>query len=206
MKRLFLAGISCIFLCSCVILKPSENKLLTANKNYWDRINYEQGRYFGFDLEKSKLKNPKWFYVINQQRPNHAIFRLPKASPTHTFYGEASIYNLPKGTDTLKQLQQLLKKSFISKTGHAELISADYKIVKYKGVECIKYSTKAIDKKPNNSSKPLIMTFEGYICFHPQIKDMTLDYFYSERGTEKEINKNIYHKDGEDFFNAVIIK
>ena len=197
----------CLFLCSCVILNPpGNNKLLTANKNYWDRISYEQGRFFGFDLEKSKLKNTKWFYIIKQQRPNCAIFRLPKASPTHTFYGEASIYNLPKGTDTLAQLKQLLKKSFVSKAGHIKLISADCKIVKYKGIEQIKYSIKGVDKNPNNSSNPLIITLKGYICFHPKIKDMTLDYFYSERGTEKEIEKDIYSKDGEDFLKAVVIK
>ena len=161
MKRLLLAEISCIFLCSCVILRSPENKLLTANKNYWDRINYTQGKYFGFDVERSKLKNPKWFYIIKQQRPNGAIFRLPRASATHTFYAEAAIYNLPEGTGTLAQLKQLQKKSFISKTGRADLISEEYKIVKYKGIERIKYSVRAIDKKPNNSSKSLILTFEG---------------------------------------------
>jgi hypothetical protein len=202
MRGLLLAVAACIFLCSCESPKVEEKASALNARNYLKEVDYGKGRYFGFEIDKSELKNPKWFYVQEQQNINKALFELPAKSKNHSFYGEAAIYKIPKDAKKLEQLKPLLRNVF-NPEGRTETISEKYSINKYKGVNCLRYHVETFDKATRKSKKPLRISYDGYVYFHPVLKDMAMSYYYCEKGTEKELKEGIFDQDGKNFLDAV---
>jgi hypothetical protein len=72
--------------------------------------------------------------------------------------------------------------------GGYEELSFTSTLTELNGEWAVTYELRYLDKNPANSTTPLFMTIKGFMYLHPYLKKRVIDAFYSERGTEAELD------------------
>ncbi len=204
MKSTVLMIVGLIF-CSCLTVDGPDNRLTAANKKLAQSMSYKNGNYLGFTINRDQLSNKNWIHPLEHHKPYFAISILPQASLTHTFNAQAKLNRQPPQIKTVEQLKSFQEANFTHLDSRHQPIKSNFTIVEIDDVEHVKYEIEVYDKGASANVTPLIMKISGYTCIHPSKDGFILDYYYSERGTKQDIERNFYTKDGLEFLNAIEI-
>lgn len=168
------------------------------------RISYDEMAprlsYQGFSFLKPASTG--WFIVRDEEQPADVTLRRDLGSSTHTFYARVSLGALDRQPETAREFAKLARIKQTAPYPIRELSNAE-QTVEIQGQWCIR--TDNVSAVRTSADGPeLRMVVTSYRCLHPAFPQVTLDFFYSERGLPSEISPALA-ADGEQFLRGVRI-
>ncbi len=143
-------------------------------------------KFRGFSIQKPT--DDRWQLHSDNQKPHIASFYFVPLSPTHSFNATVQIRGLPADFATKQEFKEFVDTKLREHGSRFEELSFISTLTELSGEWAVTYELRYLDKNPVNSSTPLFMTIKGFMYLHPYWKKRVIDAFYSERGTEAELD------------------
>lgn len=140
----------------------------------------------GFSIQQPT--DDRWRLHSDNQDPHIASFYFVPLSPTHSFNAKIQIRGLPADFATKQEFKAFVDTKLREHSSRFEELSFISTLTELSGEWAVTYELRYLDKNPVNSSTPLFMTIKGFMYLHPYWKKSVIDAFYSERGTEAELD------------------
>jgi len=109
----------------------------------------------------------------------------------------------PDGKEATEEFKAFIDSRLQDSGPRFELLSFDSSMTELHGQWAINYQALFLDKTPSVSETPLHMTIKGVVFLHPLRDRRVIDAFYSERGTEGELDGKL-DPVGEELINGTI--
>jgi len=143
-------------------------------------------KFRGFSIELPT--DDRWQLISDNQKSHIATFSFTPLSPTHSFNATVQIRGLPKDFETKQEFKDFIDTKLREHSSRFDELSFRSTLTELSGEWAVTYELRYLDKNPENSSIPLIMTIKGFMYLHPYWKKSVIDASYSERGTEAELD------------------
>ena len=143
-------------------------------------------KFRGFSLQQPT--DDRWLLHSDDQEPHIASFYFDPLSPTHSFNATIQIRSLAADFSTKQEFKEFVDTKLREHSPRFEELSFISTLTELNGEWAVTYELRYLDKNPVNSSAPLLMTIKGFMYLHPYWKKSVIDAFYSERGTEAELD------------------
>jgi hypothetical protein len=130
-----------------------------------------------------------WTVKVSEQSPEHAIYRHPLPSATHTLFAAVGLVKL----DTSVPVEDALAPVGFENSRRNEVLENTHRPEHSRGLTCVTYSIRLKDKQaPNSPGIPLILIDRGLVCAHPTFPGEAVRVSYSERGLESELDDGLW--------------
>jgi hypothetical protein len=161
--------------------------------------------YQGFSF--ARPPNHLWYFRQSEQSLSEVILRRDFWAPskTHTFIAHVHIGLLDQEPMSHEHFGILAR--FPEQEGPYPIRSISYEqsLTTQQGQWCVRFESQNVAiGPPAVPDSELAILFRGYRCVHPAWPLRTLDFFYSERGLEAELQPKLY-EEGQLFLNGVRI-
>jgi hypothetical protein len=143
-------------------------------------------KFRGFSIQQPT--DDRWQLHSDNQKPHIATFSFVPLSPTHSFNATVQIRGVPANFATKQEFKEFVDTKLREHAPRFEELSFTSTLTELNDEWAVTYELRYLDKNPVNSSTPLFMTIKGFMYVHPYWKKSVLDAFYSERGTEAELD------------------
>ena len=143
-------------------------------------------KFRGFSIQQPT--DDRWRLHSDNQEPHIASFYFAPLSPTHSFNATVQIRGFPADFSTKQEFKEFVDTKLREHSSRFEELSFISTLTELSGEWAVTYELRYLDKNPVNSSTPLFMTIKGFMYLHPYWKKSVIDAFYSERGTEAELD------------------
>lgn len=143
-------------------------------------------KFRGFSIQKPT--DDRWQLYSDNQKPHIASFYFVPLSTTHSFNATVQIRGVPVAFATKQEFKEFVDARLREHDSRFEELSFTSTLTELNGEWAVTYELRYLDKNPVNSSTPLFMTIKGFMYVHPYWKNSVIDAFYSERGTEAELD------------------
>ncbi|MBT8443334.1 MAG: DUF695 domain-containing protein, partial [Gammaproteobacteria bacterium] len=130
----------------------------------------------------------RWRLTRNYRTPHIASFSFAPLSPTHSFNAGIMVRGLPTDFVTKEEFKAFIDSNVREVGRRFEILSYDSWMTELHGEWAVNYDLLLLDKDPVNAEVPLHMTVKGVLYLHPLRDRMVIDAFYSERGTESDLD------------------
>jgi len=135
-----------------------------------------------------------WYILIHD---GYQLVFLKKGKGKRTYVINISIHYIPemKDINSEEDFLHLVKKAHASEpeTGRFVVVNNEETLDKVRGDYCVHLHTLAEDYGATNSSReeaPLLMGYTGYNCRHPENKSILVNFEYSHRYKENDMDPN----------------
>ena len=118
----------------------------------------------------------------------HADSLLVKAGSGLATFGVPTSPGVPADFATKQEFKEFVDTRLREHGSRFEELSFTSTLTELNGEWAVTYELRYLDKNPVNSSTPLFMTIKGFMYLHPYWKKSVIDAFYSERGTEADLD------------------
>lgn len=143
-------------------------------------------KFRGFSIQQPT--DDRWRLHSDNQEPHIASFYFAPLSPTHSFNATVQIRGVPADFATKQEFKEFVDTRLREHGSRFEELSFTSTLTELNGEWAVTYELRYLDKNPVNSSTPLFITIKGFMYLHPYWKKRVIDAFYSERGTEAELD------------------
>jgi hypothetical protein len=144
-------------------------------------------QYRGFSVEPPT--GVGWYVNISEQTPLRATYRLTLKPVTHTFIAGVGLVQLDKSVP----LQEALIPHAADNPERNQVLEETHELDTSRKIQCIRYSIRLLDKgAPNSGGAALYLIDRGFVCAHPTMPGMAVRASFSERGTESELDPNLW--------------
>ena len=143
-------------------------------------------KFRGFSIQKPT--DNRWQLYSDNQKPHVASFYFVPLSPTHSFNATVQLRGVPEDFATKQDFKKFVDTRLREHDSRFQKLSFTSTLTELNGEWAVTYELRYLDKNPANSTTPLFMTIKGFTYVHPYWKKSVIDAFYSERGTEAELD------------------
>lgn len=142
--------------------------------------------YRGFGVNRPTDR--RWYMRQSEQLPVLASFNMAPLSSTHSFHAVVKLVQLSKHPQTDAEFKSLLDAELQKHSERFQPILYRSELTRIQGQWAIRYENRAIDRAPRGLPGPLVMTTIGWVALHPNWQRTVVQAYYSERGTQAEVN------------------
>lgn len=130
----------------------------------------------------------RWRLEQNYRTPHIGMFSFAPLSPTHSFNAGVMVRGLPRDFVTKEEFKEFIDSKVRDADRRFELLSLASSMTELHGEWAVNYEVLFLDNSPVNAETPLHMSVKGVVFLHPLRDRMVIDAFYSERGTEDDLD------------------
>ena len=168
--------------CLLMLSAPSQTQELSP-------FDTSHERFLGFAVPPPS--DDRWRLIRDEQKRFVATFVIEPLSPTHTLSAKVHLRELPRSFESKDAFRDYFVARLREREPRLEEVSFDAELTEAHGQWALRYRIRYRDTQSVNSATPLQVSIVGIAFRHPLMKGALVDAFYTERGTESELDGSL---------------